>query len=276
MDSRHTVSSREYKRLTTAELRDTFVLDTLFRPGEAHFTYWEIDRTIIGSVVPTTEPLTLEATEELAANFFCERREVGVLNVGSGGFVTVDGTMYELAPFDCLYIGRGSRDVVFGSDDASTPAKFYLMSYPAHAAYPTTKATQAEANQLHLGATETANERTIFQYIHEKGIQSCQLVMGFTRLKTGSVWNTMPPHTHARRSEVYLYLEVPDDATVFHFMGPADETRHVLIHREQVVLSPSWSIHSGCGTQAYSFIWAMGGENQRFDDMDGIAVPDLR
>ncbi len=276
MEIRPAISVREYQRLTTAELRADFVLENLFAPGQSQLLYWETDRTVVGSVVPTDAPLALETARELASAFFCERREVGIINIGAPGAVTVDGTSYEVGSFDCLYIGRGSQEVNFQSNDASNPAKFYLMSYPAHATYPTTLATQSDANQLHMGSSETANERTIFQYIHEKGIQSCQLVMGFTRLKPGSVWNTMPPHTHSRRCEVYLYCEVPAEAAVFHFMGPGDETRNVLMHSEQVVLSPSWSIHCGCGTQAYSFIWAMGGENQRFDDMDGIAIPDLR
>jgi 4-deoxy-L-threo-5-hexosulose-uronate ketol-isomerase len=275
MQSRPAISVREYARLTTNELRADFVLEEFFAPGQIQFLYWEVDRAVIGSVVPTTTPLKLETAKELASSFFCERREVGVINIGAPGTVVVDGTHHEVGAFECLYIGRGSRDVVFHSSEANAPAKFYVMSYPAHTTYPTTLATHSDANQLHLGSQETANERIIFQYIHEKGIQSCQLVMGFTRLKTGSVWNTMPPHTHSRRSEVYLYCEVPAEAAVFHFMGPGQETRNVLMHNEQVVLSPSWSIHSGCGTQAYSFIWAMGGENQRFDDMDGIAIADL-
>ncbi len=276
MELRPAISSREYKRLTTAELRADFVLENLFAPGQSQLLYWETDRTVVGSVVPTESPLTLETHKELASNFFCERREVGVINIGVLGAVVVDGTRYEVGPFECLYIGRGSREVVFHSSEASSPAKFYLMSYPAHTTHPTTLARVGDANQLHLGSQETANERIIHQYIHEKGIQSCQLVMGFTRLKPGSVWNTMPPHTHARRCEVYLYCEVPAEAAVFHFMGPGNETRNILMHNEEVVLSPSWSVHCGCGTQAYTFIWAMGGENQRFDDMDGIAIPDIR
>ncbi|BCM92042.1 4-deoxy-L-threo-5-hexosulose-uronate ketol-isomerase [Abditibacteriota bacterium] len=276
MEIRPAISVREYQRLTTAELRADFVLENLFAPGQSQFLYWEVDRAIVGSVVPTSEPLSLETDKELASTYFCERREVGVINIGGPGTVFVDGTTYSVDEFGCLYIGRGCREVRFQSNTAGNPAKFYLMSYPAHTSYPTTVAQTSDANQLHLGSPETANERTIFQYIHEKGIKSCQLVMGFTRLKTGSVWNTMPPHTHARRSEVYLYCEVPEEAAVFHFMGPGNETRNVMMHNEQVVLSPSWSVHCGCGTQAYSFIWAMGGENQRFDDMDGIAIPDLR
>lgn len=276
MEIRYAISAREYQRLTTAELRADFVLENLFTPGQIQLLYWETDRAVVGSIVPRDAPLQLETDTELASTYFCERREVGVINIGAPGAVIVDGTRYEVGAFECLYIGRGSQEVVFHSAEAGAPAKFYLMSYPAHTTYPTTLAKQSDANQLHLGSQETANERTIFQYIHEKGIKSCQLVMGFTRLKPGSVWNTMPPHTHLRRSEVYLYCEVPAEAAVFHMMGPGDETRNVLMHNEQVVLSPSWSVHCGCGTQAYIFIWAMGGENQRFDDMDGIAIADIR
>jgi 4-deoxy-L-threo-5-hexosulose-uronate ketol-isomerase len=276
MQHRPAVSSNEYKRFTTSELRESFAIDGLFAPGQIQLTYWETDRTVIGSIVPLEEPLQLKAAKELASEFFCERREVGVLNIGSAGTVSVDGTGYEIGTHECLYIGRGSREVEFSSAAAQSPAKFYLLSYPAHASHPTTLATKADANQLHLGSQETANERTIFQYIHEKGIQSCQLVMGFTALEAGSVWNTMPPHTHARRSEVYLYFNLPPEAAVVHLMGPGDETRHLMMHSEEVALSPSWSIHSGCGTQAYTFCWGMGGENQRFDDMDGIPAHELR
>lgn len=276
MEMRHSVGRKEYERMTTRELRETFLVEGLFTPGEIRLAYWETDRAVVGSAVPTTAPLKLEVAQELASDFFCERREVGVLNVGAPGQVTVDGTVYNLAALDCLYIGRGSRDVSFVSVDPVQPAKFYVISYPAHTTHPTALATQKDATQRRLGSQETANQRTLFQYIHEGGVKSCQLVMGFTQLHAGSVWNTMPPHTHARRSEVYLYFGVPPDAAVVHLMGPGDETRHLLIHSEQVVLSPLWSIHAGCGTQAYSFVWAMGGENQRFDDMDGVAVSGLR
>lgn len=276
MEIRSAVSSREYVRLNTAELRAHFVLEDLFVPGQIQLAYWEVDRTVVGSIVPVETPLKLEATPELAASFFCERREVGILNIGAPGSVEVDGTQYYVESFGCLYIGRGSHDVTFRSEAPDQPAKFYLVSYPAHASHPTTVARVGDANQLHLGSPATANERTLYQYIHPNGIPSCQLVMGFTRLKTGNVWNTMPPHTHERRCETYLYCEVPDDAAVFHMMGPGNETRNLLLHNEQVVLSPPWSIHCGCGTQSYAFIWAMGGENQRFDDMDGIAIGDLR
>ena len=276
MQYRHATGIHEYPTLTTRQLRKAFLVESLFQPGSIETLYWESDRTVTGSAVPADAPLRLETARELASEYFCERRELGVLNIGGAGTVTVDGTVHPMGNLDCLYVGRGSRDILFASLDASAPAKFFLMSYPAHTAYPTTRATQADANRLELGSQETANRRTIFQYIHETGIKSCQLVMGFTKLDPGSVWNTMPAHTHSRRSEVYLYFDVPEDAAAVHFMGPGDETRHLFMHSGQAVLSPAWSIHSGCATRAYSFIWAMGGENQRFADMDGIAIADLR
>ena len=262
--------------MTTGELREAFQIENLFREGSIELVCWETDRTVTGAAVPTGTALRLETSKALASEYFCERRELGILNIGGAGRVTVDGVVHPVNPLDCLYVGRGSREVLFASADAAAPAKFFLMSYPAHTVYPTTLATQKEANRIELGSQETANRRTIYQYIHENGVKSCQLVMGFTQIDAGSVWNTMPAHTHSRRSEVYLYFNVPAAAAVFHFMGPGDETRHLLMHSEQVALSPVWSIHSGCGTQAYSFIWAMGGENQRFADMDGIAISELR
>lgn len=276
MHLRHAVSADFYKRMTTSEIRQSFLADRLFEAGKINSLYWETDRTVLGAAVPLAAPLTLGCDPALASDFFCQRRELGILNIGGTGTVAVDGAVHSLETKDCLYVGRGSKDITFSSGDATSPAKFFLMSYPAHATHPTTLIRQAEANRLDLGKTETANKRVIYQYIHEKGAKSCQLVMGFTQLETGSVWNTMPAHTHARRSEVYLYFDVPQDSAVFHLMGPGDETRHLVMQNEQAVLSPIWSIHSGCGTSAYSFIWAMGGENQRFDDMDGIPVTELR
>ncbi len=276
MQTLFAVSREQSQRMSTRELREAFLIDTLFVPEAVRLVYWETDRAVIGSAVPLQAPLRLETDKELASEYFCERREAGIINIGAAGKITVDGTAHDLAPLDCLYLGRGSRDIAFTSDDPKNPARFFIMSYPAHAVHPTTLGKKAQAKQIKLGSQETANQRTIYQFIHEEGIKSCQLVMGFTQLDPGSVWNTMPPHTHLRRSEVYLYFNVPDDAAVFHFMGPGDETRHLTVHSGQAVASPIWSIHSGCGTRAYSFIWAMGGENQRFADMDGIAIPDLR
>lgn len=276
MQVRLSVGIKEYERMTTRELRDTFMIESLFTPGSIDLVYWETDRTVTGSAVPTLAALKLETHPELASEYFCERRELGALNIGGAGKVTVDGVVYEVGALDCIYVGRGSKEITFASNDADAPAKFFLMSYPAHAVHPTKVATQKDANQVKLGSQEMANNRTIYQYIHEGGLKSCQLVMGFTQLEPGSVWNTMPPHTHLRRSEVYLYFNVQPDAAVFHFMGPGQETRHLLMHADQAVLSPIWSIHSGGGTRSYSFIWAMGGENQKFTDMDGIPVADLK
>jgi len=275
MDVRYTIGKDEYKRMTTDELRDAFLVD-LFEAGKVNLLYCEVERAIVGAAVPTGSALKLEAGKELAADYFCQRREVGVLNIGGSGTVTVDGTAYEMENLDGLYIGRGSEEISFASADAAAPARFYLISYPAHTEYPTTLAKKADANALELGTVEDSNKRTIYQYIHENGIKSCQLVMGFTALEPGCVWNTMPCHTHERRTEVYLYFGLDDASRVFHMMGPGDETRHIVVGNEQAVISPMWSIHSGCGTKAYTFCWGMGGENQRFDDMDHIQVGELR
>jgi 4-deoxy-L-threo-5-hexosulose-uronate ketol-isomerase len=276
MQTRHAVSSDEFKRMSTEELRRHFLVEKLFTPGAIELLYWETDRTVVGGAVPTTAPLILPTDPPLAAEYFCERRELGLLNLGAPGEVTIDGNRYPLAPLDGLYIGRGSRNISFASAESANPAKFFLTSYPAHARFPIQVIPQSSAHRVELGSPATANKRTIFQYIHEGGAKSCQLVMGLTRLEPGSVWNTMPPHTHARRCEIYFYYTLPENAAVFHLMGPGDETRHLVMQNEQAALSPIWSIHSGCGTEAYSFIWAMGGENQRFIDMDGIAIRDLK
>lgn len=277
MKTLHTIDPQTYARMNTRELRENFLIDSLFPADTVPLIYWEVDRTIIGSAVPVSGALKLEASEkELAADYFLQRRELGVLNIGGPGIVRVDGQEYPLAKQETLYVGRGARDVVFQSRSANEPAKFFLISYPAHTTHPTAVISGSKANRLELGNQSTANCRTIHQQIHEKGASSCQLVMGYTELAPGSVWNTMPPHTHQRRSEVYLYFDIPEDHAVFHFMGPGHETRHLAVANGQAVLSPIWSIHSGVGTCAYKFAWAMGGENQRFDDMDGIPVRDLR
>ena len=275
MKVRYTFGVTEYKAMDTRALRDAFMAD-LFETGALNLLYCELERAILGAAVPTDAPLLLEAGKELAADYFCQRREVGVLNIGGNGTVTVDGIVYELESRDALYIGRGSKAISFSSVNPKTPARFYLVSYPAHAEYPTKRAKRADAYAIHLGTVEQANKRTIYQYIHENGIQSCQLVMGFTELEPGSVWNTMPCHTHERRTEIYLYFDLKENQRVIHLMGPGDETRHLVLANEQCALSPMWSIHSGCGMGAYSFCWAMGGENQRFDDMDPVALENLR
>ncbi|MCU0796830.1 MAG: 5-dehydro-4-deoxy-D-glucuronate isomerase [Akkermansiaceae bacterium] len=272
----HAPSPSETAMLDTDGLRDSFLLDELFEPGELTLVYTDLDRAIVGSAVPTDGTLELAAGEELRASYFCERRELGVLNMGGAGRITVDGTVHELSKCDCLYIGRGSERISFSSNDAAEPAAFYLISYPAHTAYPTTKATPADANRVELGSKEECNERTICQYIHENGIKSCQLVMGYTEFKPGSIWNTMPAHTHLRRSEVYCYFDVPAGHAVLHMMGEPQETRPLWVRDRQAVLSPAWSIHCGAGTAAYRFCWAMGGENQAFTDMDRVEISELR
>jgi 4-deoxy-L-threo-5-hexosulose-uronate ketol-isomerase len=265
-----------YPRMTTAELRETFLLEELFTPGAIALVYVDLDRTVIGGAVPTTGELTLETQPELRAEYFCERRELGVFNVGGKGMVSVDGTKFELDKMDCLYVGRGSKSVTFASEDAAAPAAFYLLSYQAHAEYPTKLAKVADLTGIKLGSVETCNARTIYKAIHKEGIRSCQLVMGFTILEPGSNWNTMPSHTHMRRSEVYFYFDVDANQRVVHLMGPKDETRHLVMKDKDVVVSPGWSIHSGVGTKAYGFCWGMGGENQDYADMDPVVIEELK
>jgi 4-deoxy-L-threo-5-hexosulose-uronate ketol-isomerase len=265
-----------YRRMSSDELRARFLVADLFQPGRAEFYYTNVDRAVVGGIVPREKPLALEGGKKMACDFFCERREAGVINLGEAGAVTVDGRTYKVAPRECVYIGRGSRQVSFVSDSAKAPAMFYLVSYPAHTDYPTTRAGLDQANRIDLGTTEEANRRTIYQYIRIGGIRSCQLVMGFTELHEGSVWNTFPPHTHDRRTEVYCYFDLPNDGLVFHMLGERDETRHVVIREKQAVLSPEWSIHAGVGTGSYRFVWGMGGENQVFDDMDKVDVGTMK
>lgn len=275
METRYLVDPEHFTRLDTREIRKQFLIENLFGRDVVQLIYSHVDRIVIGSAVPVMKPLALEAGKELAAEYFAQRREVGVMNIGGPGTVTVDGQMHPLANRDALYIGRGSREIVFASDSADTPARFYLVSLPAHTNYPTTRIGLDAANKLNLGSDADSNRRVIYQLIHEGGAKSCQLVMGFTELFEGSVWNTMPAHTHERRSEVYLYFNLQENAVVFHLMGQPNETRHIVVRNEQAVISPSWSIHAGAGTRNYCFIWAMGGENQRFDDMDAVKMSDL-
>jgi len=265
-----------YPSMTTAELRETFLLENLFREGEIETRYIDLDRAVIGGAVPTISPLTLETQPELRADYFLERRELGVLNVGGPGTVSVDGSSFAMEKLDCLYVGGGNQSVTFASNEASKPAAFYLLSYPAHATYPTTLAKFADLNPVHLGSEETCNKRSIYKAIFLDGIRSCQLVMGFTLLAPGSNWNTMPPHTHMRRSEVYFYFDVDPSQRVLHLMGPATETRHLVVRDREVAISPGWSIHAGVGTKSYGFCWGMGGENQRYDDMDLLTIADLK
>ena len=266
----------ETRGLDTDGLRGAFLVDGLFVAGRVVTRFIDLDRVVVGGAVPVDAPLRLEAPPEMAADSFTERREVGVLNVGGAGAVTVGGERWELGMRDALYVGRGSGDLAFESADAGDPAYFYLVSYPAHATHPTTRVAHADAHATELGSVEQANRRVLRKYFHPDGVRTAQLVMGVTELMPGSVWNTMPAHTHARRTEVYLYFAVPEDAVVFHMMGEPDRTRHLVMRDGQVALSPGWSIHSGVGTQAYAFCWAMGGENQAFADMQGVAMEDLR
>lgn len=276
MKIRYSADPVRYVTMSSEELRAAFLVDELFTPGGIELLYSDIDRVIVGSAVPTAKPIALEAAEELRASYFAERRELGVLNVGAPGAVDVDGKAYELGHKDGLYVGRGSRTVVFRSANAKEPAAFYLLSYPAHASFPTALARRSDAAATHLGSIAEANKRTIYKYIHAEGIRSCQLVMGYTELEPGSVWNTMPPHTHTRRMEVYFYFDMEGGTKVFHLMGKPDETRHVVVSNRQAIISPSWSIHSGVGTGPYTFCWGMGGENQTFSDMDGVAMDALK
>lgn len=275
MEMRYSPDPIRFEIMNTEELRESFLVDDLFKPGEINMVYSDIDRVIVGGAVPGETGLKLEAGDELKAEYFAERREIGVINIGGDGSVIIDDATYGMVKLDALYIGRGSKNIEFRSNDAKNPARYYLISYPAHAAYPTTHAKIADAEPLKLGSLKESNARTIYKYIHPAGIKSSQLVMGCTLLEEGSVWNTMTPHTHERRSEVYMYFNLDDKAAVFHFMGEPHETRHLVVRDAQVVLSPSWSIHAGAGTTNYAFVWAMGGENQDFSDMDGIDVGDI-
>ena len=264
------------RRMTTQELRDRFVIENLFQQGKANLVYTNVDRAVVGGIVPLEEPLELKGSREMACAYFCERREVGIINLGGAGSIVVDGTTHDMGNRECLYIRRGSRGILCASDNPVAPAQFYLVSYPAHTDYPTTKAALKDANHIEMGSLAESNRRTIHQFIRPGFIKSCQLVMGFTELHEGSVWNSFPPHTHTRRSEVYCYFDLPEDGLVMHLLGEPDETRHVVLQEKQVVLSPAWSVHCGAGTGSYAFVWAMGGENQEFDDMDKCDVAALR
>jgi len=271
----HAVHPTQYPSFTTTQLRALFLLENLSVTDTCNLTYTHYDRLIAGTVIPTKNVVALPTYQNLRSSFFLERRELGVINVGGSGSVTVDGTSYDLEKYDCIYAGMGCKEVSFVSKDAANPALFYLLSSPAHATHPTRLMKGNEASPVALGSSATCNERIIYKYIHLEGIQSCQLVMGLTVLATGSVWNTMPSHLHDRRSEVYFYFDVAADQRVMHFMGPADETKNIVIANHQAVLSPSWSIHSGCGTANYSFIWGMAGENKDYADVDPLPAVSL-
>ncbi len=276
MEVRYSPDKKGFLAMTGQEIREAFLIE-LFQENEIPMVYSDIDRSITASAVPVGRELKLTASQkEMAATYFAERREIGIINIGGAGTIAVDDREYTMAYKDALYIGRGARDVSFTSDDPARPAMYYISSYPAHTHYPTTHARFEEATPVHLGSVGDSNKRTIYKYIHPGGIKSCQLVMGLTELEEGSVWNTMPAHTHQRRSEVYMYFNLPEEAFVVHLLGEADNTRHIIVRNGQAVLSPSWSLHAGAGTRNYSFIWGMGGENQDFDDMDFIPMADMK
>ena len=276
MDIRYAIHPEQMKLFGSEDLRRHFLMEKFFQRGKTSMVYSHIDRIIAGGVCPTEAELKLAVTKELGVDTFLERREMGIINIGPAGTVRVDGKDYPLENKECLYIGMGPKEVAFKSADRHHPAKFYFNSTPAHAAYPIVKLSMKDAQQLRLGTPEKANVRTIYQFIHPQVLKSCQLVMGMTVLESGSTWNTMPCHTHDRRMEVYLYFDLPEDSLVFHLMGEPKETRHIVVRNEEAVISPSWSIHSGVGTNSYTFIWGMAGENQTFTDMDQIPMPELK
>jgi 4-deoxy-L-threo-5-hexosulose-uronate ketol-isomerase len=272
MEKRYLADQIRYQRMNTDELRKSYLLENLFNSSSLDLVYSDLDRAIIGSAVPTENELRLTGSKEIAADYFAQRREIGILNIGNTGTLMVEGKKYTMEKLDGLYIGRGVKEIIFNSENKDNPAYFYILSYPAHTEYPTVQAKIKDAEAVNLGSKAESNERTIYKYIHPAGIKSCQLVMGFTVIAEGSVWNTMPAHTHERRTEVYMYFNLDEDSAVFHFMGIPEETRHIVMKNRQAVLSPSWSIHSAAGTKNYTFIWGMGGENQDFGDMDHISI----
>ncbi|PZP34528.1 MAG: 5-dehydro-4-deoxy-D-glucuronate isomerase [Roseateles depolymerans] len=278
MEIRQPIHSDHARTLDTAGLRQQFLVETMFRPDEATLTYSQIDRIIVGGIQPVSQAVRFspELGRHTGTDFFLQRRELGLINIGGAARVTVDTQVYEVGPREALYVGQGAREIVFESLDPQQPAKLYFNSAPAHTSYPTRKITQAQASPETLGSAETSNRRTIYKYLVPDVLPTCQLLMGLTQLEPGSLWNTMPCHTHARRMEVYFYFDMSEQAVVFHMLGEPTETRHLVVRNEQAVISPSWSIHSGVGTQAYTFIWGMVGENQVFKDMDHVPMTTLR
>lgn len=280
MDIRYSVNQRDFKRYTTEEVRGEFLIENLYKKDEVVAVYSHVDRMVTLGCMPVNEAVSISKGIDVWANFgteyFLERREIGIFNIGGAGKIKADGEVFEMGYKDCLYITKGTKEVTFESNSPENPAKYYMVSAPAHTSYKTTFIPIEKAAKKPLGSMETSNKRVINQFIHPDVLQTCQLSMGMTVLEPGSVWNTMPAHTHERRMEIYMYFEVPENQVVFHMMGEGQETRHIVMQNEQAVISPSWSIHSGAGTSNYTFIWAMGGENQAFDDMDNIATTDLR
>jgi 4-deoxy-L-threo-5-hexosulose-uronate ketol-isomerase len=275
MQIRNASNPKDVKHYTTQRLREEFHISNLFTKDNISLVYSHIDRIITGGLMPVFHTLKLEAGKELASDYFLQRREMGCINIGGKGIITIDGKEYEMQPRDGIYIGMGNKEITFKSENPEAPAKFYISSCPAHKEYPIVKIDISKAKKVPCGSEKDANKRVINQYIHPEVIKSCQLSMGLTQLEEGSVWNTMPTHTHDRRMEVYLYLDMDEDTVVFHMMGEPNETRHIVMHNEDAVISPSWSIHSGVGTKNYSFIWAMCGENQEFTDMDAVETSEL-
>ncbi len=276
LPTRQALSPAETRTLDTAGLRENYLVTDIFVPGEISLTYSHHDRTIVGGAMPLGEALVLKSSKQVGSDPFLKRREMAVANVGGRGTVLVDGEVQEMSRLDCLYIPMGKAEVSFASDSAEDPARFYLMSHPAHARHPLAHVPEARAKRLDLGSDAECNKRVLRQYIHPDICASCQVLMGITSLEEGSVWNTMPAHVHDRRSEVYLYFDMAPETRVFHMMGEPDETRHLVVANEQAVISPGWSVHCGAGTGRYAFIWSMGGDNQDFTDMDFIKMEDLR
>lgn len=266
----------DFKNYQTEAIRRNFLLEDIFQPGKINLVYTHYDRMIVGGTIPLTNKINLPIFDNLRAEYFLQRREMGIINVGGEGTITADGQNFSLSKLDCLYLGKGVRQVSFSSTDKNNPAVFYILSAPAHAKYETTLLQKKDAESTVLGSLETSNHRTIYRYIHKNGIQSCQLVMGLTILEKGSVWNTIPPHTHDRRMEVYFYFDVPENQIVFHYMGQPNETRHIVMKNHEAVVSPPWSIHAGSGTSNYGFIWGMAGENLEYSDMDAIQLHELK
>ena len=275
MNNRYANHPSDSKKYDTNQLREHYMVEEIFIDDKIELTYSHVDRIIFGGIKPANESLKLEAGKSMGVDYFLERREMGVINVGGEGIVSIDGEEFTLNNKDGLYIGKGNKDIVFSSLNSENPAKFYINSVPAHKEYKTVKIEIEKANPVKMGDNSTLNKRTIYQYVHPNVCESCQLLMGLTILEPGSSWNTMPCHTHERRMEVYFYFDMGENDVVFHMMGEPTQTRHIVMHNEEAVISPSWSIHSGVGTKNYSFIWAMCGENQDFDDMDHIETKDL-
>lgn len=276
MEVRQGSHKEDFKYYDTARIRKEFLIEDLFRTGEIRMVYSHVDRIIVGGLIATKTGTPLLCGDELRAKYFLERREMGVINIGAEGYVIADGKKYPMSKNDCIYLGRGTKEVVFYSENEQNPAVFYMNSCPAHSAYPTRLISLEQAVKVNLGSKKECNERTINKYILPGNCESCQLVMGMTALKEGSVWNTMPCHTHERRMEVYLYFNMDKNDAVFHLMGSPEETRHIVVRDRQAIISPSYSIHSGCGTSNYTFIWGMCGENQDFDDMDHVNTDELK